>query len=243
MMTLILIRKTIIMMMMIQVTHVYYEECSDHALRIKIDFDEFPLDPIFQVSSSSLLPSYNYVIIIIIICFLIIIITIIIMVLIISERLDIFGGNLFSQCSLSRSLPQVFPWLGKCHHQVSHDHHVTIMIIVVIISCHHDQNHHFSGRFENILTSHDFGYGKTGSVVAFGGVEYCYKVGHDHWSLWWWWYGCFWRVKSLSQLLSSRSLCCHHWSMIITWALKKVLYFYHSSRGRSIFFVLLCNFT
>ena len=32
-------------------------------------------------------------------------------------------------------------------------------------------------RFENILTSHDFGYGKTGSVVAFGGVEYCYKVG------------------------------------------------------------------
>ena len=27
------------------------------------------------------------------------------------------------------------------------------------------------------MTSHDFGYGKTGSVVAFGGVEYCYKVG------------------------------------------------------------------
>ena len=31
-------------------------------------------------------------------------------------------------------------------------------------------------RFEKILTSHDFGYGKTGSVVIFGGVEYCYKV-------------------------------------------------------------------
>ena len=30
------------------------------------------------------------------------------------------------------------------------------------------------------MTSHDFGYGKTGSVVAFGGVEYCYKVGNDH---------------------------------------------------------------
>ena len=26
------------------------------------------------------------------------------------------------------------------------------------------------------MTSHDFGYGKTGSVVVFGGVEYCYKV-------------------------------------------------------------------
>ena len=35
-----------------QVTHVYYEECSDHALRIKIDFDEFSSDPIFQVPSS-----------------------------------------------------------------------------------------------------------------------------------------------------------------------------------------------
>ena len=29
------------------------------------------------------------------------------------------------------------------------------------------------------MTSHDFGYGKTGSVVAFGGVEYCYKVGES----------------------------------------------------------------
>ena len=44
---------TKIMIMVTQVTHVYYEECSDHALRIKIDFDEFSSDPIFQVPSSS----------------------------------------------------------------------------------------------------------------------------------------------------------------------------------------------
>ena len=40
-----------IIIIMTQVTHVYYEKCSDHALRIKIDFDEFPFDPIFQVPS------------------------------------------------------------------------------------------------------------------------------------------------------------------------------------------------
>ena len=33
-----------------KVTHVYYEDCSDHALRIKIDFEEFPFDPIFKVA-------------------------------------------------------------------------------------------------------------------------------------------------------------------------------------------------
>ena len=31
-------------------THVYYEDCSDHALRIKVDFEEFPFDPIFKVA-------------------------------------------------------------------------------------------------------------------------------------------------------------------------------------------------
>ena len=36
-----------------------------------------------------------------------------------------------------------------------------------------------SDRFEKIPTSYDFGYGKTGSVVVFGGVEYCYKVAVD----------------------------------------------------------------
>ena len=36
-----------------------------------------------------------------------------------------------------------------------------------------------SDRFEKIPTSYDFGYGKTGSVVVFGGVEYCYKVVDD----------------------------------------------------------------
>ena len=42
----------VVIIMVTQVTHVYYEECSDHALRIKIDFDEFSSDPIFQVPSS-----------------------------------------------------------------------------------------------------------------------------------------------------------------------------------------------
>ena len=37
-------------MILRKVTHVYYEDCSDHALRIKIDFDEFPFDPIFKVA-------------------------------------------------------------------------------------------------------------------------------------------------------------------------------------------------
>ena len=37
-------------MILRKVTHVYYEDCSDHALRIKIDFEEFPFDPIFKVA-------------------------------------------------------------------------------------------------------------------------------------------------------------------------------------------------
>jgi len=93
-----------------KVTHVYYEECSDHALRIKIDFDEFSLDPIFQKDLTSL------------------------------EEISFLNVH-----SVALYLKSSLDW-GN----------VTI-------------------RFENILTSHDFGYGKTGSVVAFGGVEYCYK--------------------------------------------------------------------
>ena len=32
-----------------QVSQVFYEDCLEHALRVKVDLGEFPMDPIFQV--------------------------------------------------------------------------------------------------------------------------------------------------------------------------------------------------
>ena len=46
-------------MILRKVTHVYYEDSSDHAWRIKIDFEEFPLDPIFKVAGFKFAISRN----------------------------------------------------------------------------------------------------------------------------------------------------------------------------------------
>lgn len=91
-----------------RVTTVYYEDCPDYPLRVKIDFKDFPLDSYFQKDLTDVST-------------------------IVFTRLH--SVNLYLRNDLS--------W-GN----------LTI-------------------RFHNIREINDFGYGKNGSVIIYGQVEYC----------------------------------------------------------------------
>ena len=45
------IKQTMVDLNISRVTELHYENCDDHPLRIKIDFEEFPLDSFFKVAA------------------------------------------------------------------------------------------------------------------------------------------------------------------------------------------------
>lgn len=82
-----------------RVTELHYENCDDHPLRIKIDFEEFPLDSFFMVCAKHL-------------------ILYAILLFSCSERFEGLARNQILQRALSQSVPELCPDLGQHDHQV-----------------------------------------------------------------------------------------------------------------------------
>ena len=107
-----------------RVTELHYENCDDHPLRIKIDFEEFPLDSFFKVAAK-------------------------------------LYENLFYLFPVQKDLRDLREIRFSSVHSVNLYLNSALTWGNMTI------------KFENILNTNDFGYGKTGSIVVYGEVEYC----------------------------------------------------------------------